>query len=61
MNMSREIEPHLLVSVQVVKLVGTGAYGHVWQVRDRRTGNLLALKKVCEAFRNVTDAQRTYG
>lgn len=60
MNLSKEIDPQLLRNVHIQRLVGTGAYGHVWLVRDRHTGKQLALKKVCEAFRNVTDAKRTY-
>jgi serine/threonine protein kinase len=32
----------------------------VWKVSDKRTGEILALKKVFDAFQNATDAQRTY-
>lgn len=44
----------------MVKKVGSGAYGHVWKVRDRKTGEILALKKIFDAFQHSTDAQRTY-
>ncbi len=40
--------------------MGSGAYGHVWEVRDKKTGQIFALKKVFDAFRNSIDAQRTY-
>jgi len=40
--------------------MGTGAYGHVWEVKDKITGQIYALKKVFDAFRNSVDAQRTY-
>lgn len=36
------------------------AYGIVWKAWDRRTGNTVALKKIFDAFQNVTDAQRTF-
>lgn len=60
MNLSREIEPQMLRQVQMLRLLGTGAYGHVWLVRDIKSREVLAMKKICEAFRNVVDAQRTY-
>lgn len=37
-----------------------GAYGIVWKAVDRRTGETVALKKIFDAFRNQTDAQRTF-
>ena len=40
--------------------MGSGAYGHVWRVLDRRTKTPYALKKIFDAFQNATDAQRTY-
>ncbi len=40
--------------------MGSGAYGHVWQARNKSTGAIVALKKVFSAFQNSTDAQRTY-
>ena len=40
--------------------MGSGAYGHVWEVKEKKTGRNLALKKVFDAFRNSIDAQRTY-
>ena len=36
------------------------AYGIVWKALDRRTGEVVALKKIFDAFRNPTDAQRTF-
>ena len=33
------------------------AYGIVWKAIDRRTGEVVALKKIFDAFRNQTDAQ----
>jgi mitogen-activated protein kinase 15 len=44
---------HLFPSVQQ-------AYGVVWKAVDKRTRHVVALKKCFDAFRNATDAQRTF-
>ena len=58
--MSKDIEPHILKLYKVDKHLGSGAYGHVWKIHDRDSGEMLALKKIFDAFQNSTDAQRTY-
>ena len=40
--------------------LGKGAYGIVWKCIDKKARKTLALKKCFDAFRNATDAQRTY-
>jgi len=40
--------------------LGKGAYGVVWKAIDKITKQVVALKKVFDAFQNATDAQRTY-
>ena len=40
--------------------IGKGAYGIVWKANERKTGRVVALKKIFDAFRNPTDAQRTF-
>uniref|UniRef100_A0A1B0EXK8 Mitogen-activated protein kinase n=1 Tax=Lutzomyia longipalpis TaxID=7200 RepID=A0A1B0EXK8_LUTLO len=40
--------------------LGKGAYGIVWKAVDRTTMKTVAVKKIFDAFRNVTDAQRTF-
>ncbi|KAM5280699.1 mitogen-activated protein kinase 15 [Ctenodactylus gundi] len=40
--------------------LGKGAYGIVWKAVDRRTGEVVAIKKIFDAFRDKTDAQRTF-
>ncbi|NXL81083.1 MK15 kinase, partial [Leptocoma aspasia] len=35
-------------------------YGIVWKATDRKTGETVAVKKIFDAFRNRTDAQRTF-
>lgn len=36
------------------------AYGIVWKAVDQKTGTVVAVKKIFDAFRNQTDAQRTF-
>lgn len=55
-----QIEQHILRRFNVIKKVGSGAYGHVWKVQDRTTKQIYALKKIFDAFQHSTDAQRTY-
>lgn len=38
-----------------------GAYGQVWKAKDKLNKNRnIAIKRIYDAFRNQTDAQRTY-
>ena len=32
----------------------------MWKANERKTGKVVALKKIFDAFRNATDAQRTF-
>jgi len=36
------------------------AYGIVWKAIDRKNKDVVAVKKIFDAFRNQTDAQRTF-
>ena len=58
--MSEEIESHVLRKYDIIQKVGKGTYGVVWKALDRKTEELIAIKKIYDAFRNGTDAQRTY-
>ncbi|XP_038047440.1 extracellular signal-regulated kinase 2-like isoform X2 [Patiria miniata] len=58
--MSSDIESHILRKYEIKRRLGKGAYGIVWKAIDRRTGEIVALKKIFDAFRNQTDAQRTF-
>ena len=58
--MSEEVESHVLAKFKVIKKIGSGAYGHVFKVVDKKTKKIKALKKNFDAFNNSTDAQRTY-
>ncbi|KAG8344667.1 Protein kinase domain [Trypanosoma vivax] len=58
--MSTEIEPHILRKYEIQAQLGQGAYGIVWRAVDRRTRQMVALKKIYDAFQNAMDAQRTF-
>jgi len=54
------IDSKILRSFEIVKKVGQGAYGQVWKAKNKKSGSICALKKIYEAFRNSTDAQKAY-
>ena len=58
--MTEEVESHILKRYDLLQKLGKGAYGIVWKVMDKKTRNILALKKIFDAFQNSTDAQRTF-
>jgi len=60
-NMGDEvIEKHVLRRYEICQKLGKGAYGIVWKAVDKKTRQVVALKKCFAAFRNATDAQRTF-
>lgn len=62
--MEANIVPHenynILTIYICVQRLGKGAYGIVWKAIDCRTQQVVAIKKIFDAFRNETDAQRTF-
>lgn len=40
--------------------IGKGSYGQVFKAKDNKTHRTLAIKKLIDAFQNITDAKRTY-
>ncbi|CDJ56435.1 CMGC kinase, MAPK family TgMAPK2, putative [Eimeria maxima] len=58
--MIEDVDKHVLRKYDIVQKLGKGAYGVVWKSYDRRTNEVVALKKIFEAFHNATDAQRTF-
>lgn len=58
--MTEDVDKHISGHYEIKKRIGKGAYGIVWKAIDRRNGEICALKKIFDAFRNTTDAQRTY-
>ncbi|KAK2948539.1 putative Mitogen-activated protein kinase 15 [Blattamonas nauphoetae] len=57
---NESVDPHIQKKYNVLQIVGKGAYGIVYKIQDKQSGELMALKKVFDAFQNPTDAQRTY-
>ncbi len=51
------MHPMLACVVYLCVVVPLQAYGIVWKAIDKRTGEVVALKKIFDAFRNQTDAQ----
>ena len=58
--MSDEVDRHVLRKYDLVQKLGKGAYGIVWRATDKKSKDVVALKKIFDAFQNATDAQRTY-
>ena len=58
--MTEEIDKHVLRRYDIAQKLGKGAYGIVWKATDKKTGSMVALKKIFDAFQNATDAQRTF-
>ena len=57
---STDIDSHIGKKYEIRRRLGKGAYGVVWKATDRRSGTVVAVKKIFDAFRNRTDAQRTF-
>ena len=49
-KMTEEIEPHVLKKYEILQKLGKGAYGIVWKAIDKRTKEIVALKKNFDAF-----------
>ena len=58
--MSDEVDRLVMKQYDVQYKLGKGAYGIVWKATDKRTKEVVALKKIFDAFQNATDAQRTF-
>jgi mitogen-activated protein kinase 15 len=48
--MTEEIEAHVLKKYEILQKLGKGAYGIVWKAIDKRTKEVVALKKNFDAF-----------
>ena len=58
--MSEHIDNHVTRKYEIQQRLGKGAYGIVWKATDKKTRDVVALKKIFDAFQNSTDAQRTF-
>mmetsp|Transcript_12584 Transcript_12584/g.37837 ORF Transcript_12584/g.37837 Transcript_12584/m.37837 type:complete len:467 (+) Transcript_12584:365-1765(+) len=59
-SVNEEIDKHVFRKYEVQSKLGKGAYGIVWKAVDKKTRDVIALKKIFDAFQNATDAQRTF-
>ncbi|XP_039701953.1 mitogen-activated protein kinase 15 isoform X4 [Pteropus medius] len=55
-----EVDDHVAQRYLLKRRLGKGAYGIVWKAVDRRTGEVVAIKKIFDAFKDKMDAQRTF-
>ena len=53
----QDIDRAILKRYEVQVKLGKGAYGIVWKAVDKKTREIVALKKIFDAFQNATDAQ----
>ena len=63
MKFSRnQVKIHCILDLnsKITLKLGKGAYGIVWKAIDKKTKEIVALKKNFDAFQNATDAQRTF-
>uniref|UniRef100_A0A1I8P293 Mitogen-activated protein kinase n=1 Tax=Stomoxys calcitrans TaxID=35570 RepID=A0A1I8P293_STOCA len=59
-NKMSEIDENISKLFDIKKRLGKGAYGIVWKALDKRNNETVAVKKIFDAFRDETDAQRTF-
>jgi len=59
-SVNNDIDAHINKKYEVRRRLGKGAYGVVWKAIDRKSVTTVAVKKIFDAFRNRTDAQRTF-
>lgn len=48
--MTEQIEAHVLKKYEILQKLGKGAYGIVWKAIDKRTKEIVAVKKNFDAF-----------
>eukprot|EP01023_Acetabularia_acetabulum_P057188 TRINITY_DN6654_c0_g2_i1.p1 TRINITY_DN6654_c0_g2~~TRINITY_DN6654_c0_g2_i1.p1 ORF type:complete len:498 (-),score=59.94 TRINITY_DN6654_c0_g2_i1:5720-7213(-) len=58
--MSEDIDGRVLHKLEILQKLGKGAYGVVWKAVNKKSGEVVAVKKICDAFHNQTDAQRSF-
>jgi len=60
MSASEELDKQVARCYEIQQRVGRGAYGIVWKAVSVESGEVVAVKKIFDAFQNATDAQRTF-
>jgi mitogen-activated protein kinase 15 len=51
-----KVEEHIIRRFELQEFKGKGAYGVVWKAVDKKTKEVVALKKIFDAFHNATDS-----
>ena len=59
-NMELALDYRIYKSYRVLEKIGKGVYGEVYKAIDKSTSKPVAIKKILDAFQNLTDAKRTY-
>eukprot|EP01026_Neomeris_dumetosa_P049744 TRINITY_DN4354_c0_g1_i1.p2 TRINITY_DN4354_c0_g1~~TRINITY_DN4354_c0_g1_i1.p2 ORF type:complete len:244 (+),score=27.02 TRINITY_DN4354_c0_g1_i1:277-1008(+) len=59
-SMSEDIDKRVLRKYEIQQKLGKGAYGVVWKALNKKTKEVVAVKKIYDAFLNQVDAQRTF-
>ena len=54
------IEPKMIIKYELMQMIGKGAYGVVWKAIEKKNREVVAIKKIYDAFANKIDAKRTF-
>jgi len=60
MSSVEEVDKHVLRKYEISQKLGKGAYAVVFKAMDKKNKDIVAIKKIFDAFQNATDAQRTF-
>ena len=55
-----KVDKHISRKYDIQQKLGKGAYAVVFKAIDKKTKDVVAIKKIFDAFQNQTDAQRTF-
>jgi mitogen-activated protein kinase 15 len=58
--MELSLDYRIYKSYRVEGRIGIGVYGEVFKVIEKANDKSFALKKIVDAYQNLTDAKRTY-
>ena len=53
-RVSEEVDKQVAKKYEIQQRLGKGAYGIVWKAANTETGEIVALKKIFDAFQNVS-------
>ena len=58
--MELALDYRIYKSYRVLEKIGKGVYGEVFKGYDKASEKPIAIKKIINAFQNLTDAKRTF-